>query len=378
MKGFPYSCAAAASFGLESLVRDEVEALGIRGTRVEDRRVHFDATAAEIARCNLWLRTADRLFVTLGQFPSPDFDALYDGVRRVPWRDWLGPDGAVTVEAVSTKSRLTAVPSLQSVTKRAIVDTVSPASRMPESGPRYEVHVQLRDDVATVSLDTTGPGLHKRGYRRHAGDAPLRENLAAAMVMLSRWDPSRPLADPVCGSGTIPIEAALVAARAAPGLNRTFAAESWPAFPASAWKEERASAAEALVQARARGLELCLIGSDQDPAMVSAARANAESAGVSSLVQFHAAPASRFSPAGDHGCLVCNPPYGERLGSEQEAQELARELGKLYRALPSWSFFVLSAREDFPKFFGSRPSRNRKLYNGALRCWLYQYFGPLP
>ena len=374
MKGFPYSCAAAASFGLESLVRGEVEALGIRGVRVEDRRVCFDATAAEIARCNLWLRTADRLFVTLAEFPSPGFDALYDGVRRAPWRDWLVPEAEVVVEASSVKSRLTALPSLQSVTKKAIVDAVSPSARMPENGPRYDVHVELRNDVAAVSLDTTGPGLHKRGYRRHTGDAPLRENLAAAMVMLSRWDPSRPLADPVCGSGTIAIEAALLAARIAPGARRTFAAESWPTFPASAWKEERASAADAEVH----GLDVRITGSDRDAAVLRAAHANAKSAGVADLVTFRRSEAASFSPEGDYGCVVCNPPYGERLGNEVEARELAADLGKLHRSLPTWSFFVLSAREDFPRFFGARATKNRKLYNGNLRCWLYQYFGPLP
>ncbi len=374
MKGFPYSCAAAATFGLESLVRSEIESLGIRDTRVEDRRVRFETDARGIARCNLWLRTADRLFVTLAEFPSPDFDALYQGVRSAPWRDWMPSDASVTVNAASVKSRLTAVPSIQSVARKAIADAVSPASRMPETGPRFDVHLEIRNDQATLSVDTTGPGLHKRGYRRHAGEAPLRENLAAAMVMLSRWEPSRPLAGPVCGSGTIAIEAAMIAASAAPGISRTFSAESWPAFPSGAWKEERASAAAA----RASGLRLDITGSDKDPAMVSAAQANAAAAGVADLVRFRAAPVSSFSPSADYGCLVCNPPYGERLGNERQAQELAAELGKLHRALPSWSFFVLSAREDFPRYFGDRPSRNRKLYNGNLRCWLYQYFGPLP
>jgi putative N6-adenine-specific DNA methylase len=374
VKGFPCSCAAAATFGLESVVRAEVQDLGIRTTRVEDRRVFFEASPREIARCNLWLRTADRLLVILAQFPAVDFDSLYEGVRSAPWRDWLTPAASVNVEAVSVKSRLSAVPSLQSVTRKAIADTVSPSSRMAETGPRYDVRLDLRADAATVSLDTTGPGLHKRGYRRHAGEAPLRENLAAALVLLSRWDPSRPFADPVCGSGTIAIEAALAAARIAPGIGRKFAAEEWPAFPSSAWREERVSAAEA----RVRDLQVSIIASDRDPAMVSAARANADAAGVSGLVRFHAAPASSFSPAGDFGCVVCNPPYGERLGNEREAQDLAREMGRLRRALPTWSFFVLSAREDFPRFFGERPSRNRKLYNGNLRCWLYQYFGPLP
>ena len=356
-------------------MRSEIEDLGIHDTRVEDRRVLFEASAQEIARCNLWLRAADRLFITLARFPAADFDSLYEGVRAVPWRDWLAPDAAVNVEAASVKSRLTAVPSLQSVTKKAIVDAVNPSSsRMPETGPRYDVHVGLRGDAATVSLDTTGPGLHKRGYRRHAGEAPLRENLAAALVMLSRWDLSRPFADPVCGSGTIAIEAALIAARIPPGIGRSFAAEDWPVFPPSIWQDERAAAAEA----RVRDLEVSITGSDRDPAMVDAARANAGAAGVDGLVRLRIAAVSSFSPEAGFGCVVCNPPYGERLGSEREAQDLARELGRLRQALPTWSFFVLSAREDFPRFFGERASRNRKLYNGNLRCWLYQYFGPLP
>jgi putative N6-adenine-specific DNA methylase len=375
VKGFRYSCAAAASFGLESVVRSEIEGLGINGTRVEDRRVLFDATARDIARCNIWLRAADRVLIQVGEFPAPDFDALYQGIRAVPWRDLLAPFPAVTVDARSAGSKLTAVPSLQSVAKKAIVDAVSrSASHMPETGPRYEVHLSLQKDLATVSLDTTGPGLHKRGYRRHTGEAPLHENLAAALVLLSRWDSSRPFADPVCGSGTIAIEAALLAANIAPGMFRGFAAEEWPQFPAALWSEARASARDARVRPVIAGID----ASDRDPAMVKAAAVNAAAAGVADLIRFRAAPLESFLPTEEFGCLACNPPYGERLGNTREAQELARAMGSLRRRAPTWSFFVLSALEDFQRCFGERASRNRKLYNGNLRCWYYQYFGPLP
>jgi putative N6-adenine-specific DNA methylase len=375
VKGFRYSCAAAASFGLESVVRSELEALGIEGARAEDRRVLFDATAHDIARCNMWLRAADRILIRLNRFPAPDFEALYQGTRAVPWRDLLGRSPAVTVEARSAGSRLTAVPTLQSVVKKAIVDSVhGSASRMPETGPRYEVQLGLAKDHATLYLDTTGPGLHKRGYRRHTGEAPLRENLAAALVLLSRWDNSRPFADPVCGSGTIAIEAALLAANIAPGIARRFAAEDWPLFPGSLWKEVRASAHDARIGAPDADIE----ASDRDPAMVEAAAANAEAAGATGLIRFRTATLESFTPKGEFGCLVCNPPYGERLGNARGAQELARAIGALRGRAPTWSVFALSALEDFQRWFGARASRNRKLYNGNIRCWYYQYFGPLP
>jgi putative N6-adenine-specific DNA methylase len=293
----------------------------------------------------------------------------------VPWRDVLAPFPAVQVDARSAGSKLTAVPSLQSVTKKAIVDAMSGSpSRMPETGPRYDVQLSIQKDRATVCLDTTGPGLHKRGYRRHTGEAPLRENLAAALVLLSRWDPSRRFADPVCGSGTIAIEAALQAANIAPGISRHFAAEDWPLIPGSLWRDERASARDAQVKPLIAGL----YASDRDPAMVKASAANAAAAGVADLITFRAAPLESFSPDGEFGCLVCNPPYGERLGNPREAQDLARAMGALRGRMPTWSFFVLSALEDFQKCFGARASRNRKLYNGNIRCWYYQYFGPLP
>jgi putative N6-adenine-specific DNA methylase len=398
-----FTCVATSSFGLEAVVRAELEGLGIAVERVEDRRVLFPATAAELARCNIGLRTADRVLIEAASFPAPDFDALYEGVRAAPWRELCAPFPAVTVNARSVKSRLTAVPALQSVAKKAIVDAlqgsprvprghpamhggkrgVSPGApsrglppqgvpRVPETGPHYDVELVLHADRASVCLDTTGQGLHKRGYRRQTGEAPLRENLAAALVLLSRWDPSRPFADPLCGSGTIPIEAAMIAARIAPGVARSFAAEEWPLIPARAWREARERARDE----ERRDTEVRISGSDRDAAVVEAASHNARSAGVAGMVRLCALPLSSFRAEGEYGCIVSNPPYGERLGDEAEAAELYRAMGELYRGLPTWSFFALSAREDFPRHFGSRASRNRKLYNGNIRCWYFQYFGP--
>jgi putative N6-adenine-specific DNA methylase len=370
-----YACAAAASFGLEAIVRAELDALGIAGARAEDRRVLFEATAREIALCNISLRTADRVLLRLADFPAPDFDAVYEGVRAARWKDLLPPGAQVAVEARSVKSRLTATPSLQSVAKKAIVDAVTGGhGRMAEDGPRCDVQLVLHADQASLVLDTTGQGLHRRGYRSEGGEAPLRENLAAALVMLSRWGPARPFADPLCGSGTIAVEAALLSAGIAPGMGRGFAAEAWPLLPAAAWKEAREQARAA----ERRDVQVRISGSDRDPRAVAAAERNARAAGVADLVRFHAAPLSAFKAAGDHGCLVCNPPYGERLGTEEEARALYGELGTLFRALPTWSLFALSAAGDFERYFGARSSRNRKLYNGNIRCWLYQYFGPPP
>jgi putative N6-adenine-specific DNA methylase len=356
-------------------VRDELAGMEIPATGTEDRRVLFDGSAREIARANLRLRAADRVFLRAASFDAPDFDALYEGVRAVPWRDLLGRSPAVTVNARSVKSRLAAVPSIQAVAQKAVVDSIlgRAKARLEGTGPRCSIEIVLRNDRATISLNTSGPGLHRRGYRRAAGPAPLRETLAAGLVLLSRWDASRPLADPLCGSGTIIIEAALLAAHAAPGLGRSFAGEEWPGLAGAAWEEERE-------QARgARRAEECRItGSDRDARVVEMARRNARAAGVGDLASFHEAPLARFRPTGEYGCIVCNPPYGERLGDAAQAHAVYRELGAAWRGLPTWSLFALSAAEDFPRHFGARPSRNRKLYNGDIRCWLFQYFGPLP
>jgi len=372
-----YTLAATASFGLETVVRGELEALGIKGARTEDRQVLFEGTAEDAARCNIRLRAADRVLIRLAEFPVGDFDQLYEGVRAVRWRDLLGRSPAVVVEARSAKSKISSVPAIQSVSKKAIVDVLSQGTaggRLAETGPRCTVEVALRGDSAAVCLDTSGPGLHKRGYRAARGEAPMRENLAAAIVLISRWDPARPFADPVCGSGTIPIEAALIAANIAPGIFRHFTAEGWPLFPPAVWQRAREEARSAERRDAACSIE----ASDRDPGMVEAARSNAERAGVGAMIRFRAVELARFQARGQYGCMIANPPYGERLGEEREVAALYREMGALVAQLDTWSLFVLTAHPGFEKLFGARATKNRKLYNGNLRCWLYQYFGPLP
>ncbi len=371
---------AAATFGLEAVVRDELLALGISVTSTMDRRVLFEGTPADMARCNIRLRTADRVWLRMADFPATDFDDLYEGVRQAPWSELVPRTAAVVVKARSTRSRLASVPTLQSVSKKAIVDALLGArghqggQRAEESGPLYTVEVSLLRDRATVCLDTSGPGLHKRGYRTETGAAPLRENLAAALVLLSRWDASRPFADPLCGSGTIAIEAALIARGAAPGIRRRFAAEEWPALPARIWQDARQESRDS--ERREAGVTVA--ASDKDPAMVEAATRNAAKAGVSDSVRFRCAPLGAFQAEQGYGCIVSNPPYGERLGERRDVDALSREMGDLYRKLETWSFFILTASTDFPRLFGTPFSKNRKLYNGNMQCYLYQWFGPLP
>jgi putative N6-adenine-specific DNA methylase len=372
-----YDLIATATFGLESIVAEELSVLGFDRRSVENGNVRFSGTAADIARCNLRLRTADRIFVVLAEFPAPDFDALFEGARGIDWRSLAPREAAVTVNGRSAKSRLASVPAIQSVAKKAIVAAMTggrPGARLPETGPRLDVEIWLSADRAAVMLDTTGEGLHKRGYRIGAGGAPLRENLAAALVLLSRWQPDRPFADPLCGSGTIAIEAALAGQGVAPGMHRTFAAEAWPLVPREAWTRAREEARAA----ERRSAPMDIEASDRDGRVLDLARANAAKAGVADAIRFERHDLEAFEPSGEYGCVVTNPPYGERLGDVREAERLYQAMGRLFRRLDTWSLFALTAHPEFPRFFGARSTKNRKLYNGNLRCWLYQYFGPLP
>jgi len=391
MSDHRYPCAAALSFGLEAVVRAELEAMGISGSQAEDRRVTFEATAAEIARANLRLRTADRVLIRLGEFRALDFGELYEGIRSIPWRDIVSHGAAITVHARSNRSRLISVPALQSVGKKAVVDALlhraeghhhgsggghhrSGPMHLEETGPHHDVEIAIQGDTVAVLLDTSGAGLHRRGYRTEAGEAPLRETLAAALVLLSRWEPPRPFADPLCGSGTIPIEAAMVAAQIAPGRTRSFAGEALSILPSAAWSQER----EAARSQERRGISVDIAASDKDPRMVDISAQNARRAGVSQLVRVRRASMEGFQSSAEYGCMVCNPPYGERVGERNEVSALEQAMGRVLADLPTWSLFALTADTDFPRNFGSRPSRNRKLYNGNIRCYYYQYFGPLP
>jgi putative N6-adenine-specific DNA methylase len=373
---------AACSFGLESLVARELAGLGYGDPTVENGRVEFSASPAAVARCNLWLRSADRLLIVLAFFPASSFDELFAGVQLVPWADFLPLDGRILATARSVKSRLTSLPACQSTIKKAIVESLRRRYQrqwFPESGPLYAVEVSIRDDWGTLTLDTSGDGLHRRGYRTRAGAAPLRENLAAALVLLSRWSPSRVLADPFCGSGTIPVEAAMAGLGLAPGLRRSFSAEGWPHLPRRLWQEAREEARD-LAQRRGPGpgAGLEILASDKDPRMISLARENARRAGVEGVVSWQTMPAERFYRREPFGCLVCNPPYGERTGESSEVEALYGSLGQVFARLDRWSAFVLTAHPRFEQHFGRRADRNRKMYNGNLKTYLYQYFGPLP
>jgi putative N6-adenine-specific DNA methylase len=372
-----YLLAAAASFGMESVVASELRALGFGEPKAENGRVLFEGTEDDLARVSLWLRAADRLLVRLSDFPAGDFDALFEGVRAIPWRDILPGNPRLLVTARSARSRLTATPSIQSVGKKAIVDALAGGrgGRIEETGPLYPVEIALAADRASISLDASGDGLHRRGYRTEAGEAPLKETLAAGMVLLSRWEPARPFADPMCGSGTLAIEAALIGLGRPPGAGRSFTAEAWPHVPAEAWRRAREEA-EAAIRRPAPALRIT--ASDRDSGMVSRARRNARRAGVEGSIGFSVCDAEAAGLDGEYGCLVTNPPYAERLGDEREAAGAARLLGRLGAAHPTWSVFALSGNEGFEGHFGVRASRKRKLYNGNLRCQFYQYFGPLP
>ena len=379
LPGARLQLAALTTFGLESLAAEELRQLGLSDLAVENGRVRFQGGFGELARASLWMRTADRLVVRLAEFPAADFEALYQGVQAVPWEQFLPADARLTVNARSHASSLTSVPSCQSTVKKGIVQALRrrfPRERFPETGPEFAVDLSLDRDLAVLTLDATGPGLHRRGYRLRTGEAPLRETLAAALVLLSRWDPSRPLTDPLCGSGTIAIEAAMIGLGLAPGRARSFAAEAWPLTPKDAWREARAAARA--TETAARGAKLDILAADKDGKVLEAARRNARDAGVEGAMRFRIQPAEEFRAEERFGCLVCNPPYGERSGSPAEAEELYRRLGRTFARLPDWSVFVLTAHPGFERLYGRRADRKRKLYNGNLQTCLYQYFGPLP
>lgn len=366
---------ATAAFGLESEVAYELRKLGYDDQQVEGGRITFRGDLKAIARANLWLRTADRVQLRMGEFPARTFDDLYDQVRALPWADVLPEDACFPVDGKSVKSQLSSVPAVQAVVKKAIVDAMAARYKrqiLPETGARYRCQVALLKDVATLTIDTTGDGLHKRGYRPIVAPAPLKETLAAGLIMLSRWHPDRPFADPLCGSGTLPLEAAMIGLNRAPGRNRTFDAESWPLIPAAIWREAREEADELLVRDR----RLQIVGSDVSAEAIKLAQFHAEQAGLSQHVRFEVKPVKAFRPEGEFGVIVTNPPYGERLGEQKEVEKLYREMGQAFAQAPTWGAYVLTSFERFEHFYGKRAEKKRKLYNGRIRCDYYQYPGP--
>lgn len=366
-----YSIIAASSFGMETIVAHELRSLGFDKLVVDNGKVLFFGNEEAIAKCNIWLRTADRVLIKISDFRATDFEELYQGVLKIDWGDIIPKDGMMHVTGKSVHSRLFSVKDCQSVAKKAITEAMKRRYHIavfPETGPLYRIEVSILKDIVTITIDTTGPGLHKRGYRQDRGEAPLRETLAAGIILLSRWMPPAILADPFCGSGTIPIEAALIGKNIAPGLKRSFVSEGWWQIPKNIWEKVRAEAKAGINNNMFR-----ILASDIDGTVIRTARQNAIKAGVENCISFQKMPVNSFRSSKSTGYLICNPPYGERMGDSKEVETIYREIGEVYSRLEGWSFFVLTPHPDFQRLFGKRAEKNRKIYNGKIKCYLYQY-----
>ena len=358
--------------GLEKLVSDEVKRLGLQEVQAENGRILCRGTLADAARLNLNLRCGARVLLVLGRFPARSFEELFQGTRAIAWEDYLPENAAFPVKGYSISSQLHSVPACQSIIKKAMVERMKAhyhREQFPEDGVKYQVRFSLFKDEAALCLDTSGEGLYKRGYRAVGVEAPLRETLAAAMVLLSRYRGKDPLCDPFCGSGTIPIEAAFIAKNRAPGLDRSFDAQRWAFLPAKVWMD----AADEAMDKEFHG-HYDIWGGDIDPRAVAIARDNARKAGVEDMIRFEVADMRDFRRDSTYGQLVTNPPYGERLMEKREAEDLYRELGQVWCRLPEgWRTLVLSSHTEFERSFGRPAAKKRKLYNGMIKCDLFMY-----
>ncbi len=368
---------ATATFGLESVVAYEVKKLGYEDMMVENARVTFRGDEMAICRANLWLRSADRVLVKVGEFKATTFEELFQQTKALPWPDWIPENASFPVEGKSIKSKLFSVPDCQAIVKKAVVEKMKEKYKcqwFEENGPRYTIEVALLKDMATLTIDTSGPGLHKRGYRKLSSQAPLKETLAAGLLSIARWYPDRVLMDPCCGSGTIPIEAAMIGHNIAPGLGRNFTAEKWPNIPEDYWNRAREEARDAID----RDAGLKIYGTDIDGEVLSLARYHARQAGVEGSVHFQRLPAAEVRTRLKYGFIITNPPYGQRLGEIPAVESLYRDLGNLYKSLDTWSCFVITSYDKFENLFGKKADKKRKLYNGRVECNFYQYLGPRP
>jgi putative N6-adenine-specific DNA methylase len=368
---------ATSAFGIEAVVARELKWLGYTDQQVENGRVTFAGDEEAICRANLWLRSADRVLVKMGEFKALTFDELFEGTKALPWDEWLPEDAQFPVDGKSVDSKLSSVPDCQAIVKKAIVEKMKQKYKrqwFDDNGPLYRIEVSLLKDIATLTIDTSGHGLHKRGYRDLVSGAPLKETLAAAMLMISRWKPDRALIDPFCGSGTIPIEAAMIAANMAPGLARSFSAEGWSQTPGGLWSRAREEARDSI----SRGNEVRIHGSDIDDSVISLARHHAEKAGVLKDIHLQRMPFADISSRYKYGFIICNPPYGERLGEMPGVERLYREMGEVFKRFDTWSFYVITSHPRFEALVGRRADKKRKLYNGRILCNYYQFYGPPP
>ncbi len=359
-------------FGLEGLVGDELRRLQMQQVRVENGRVLFDGGLGDAARANVRLRMGERVLLRLGAFPARSFEELYQGVKALPLERFIPKDGAFPVKGHCLNSQLHSVPDCQSIIKKAAVDRLGRVYHLgwlPETGPVYQLQFSIMQDMAEIFLDTSGAGLHKRGYRAVGNDAPLRETLAAAMVTLAHYRGRDTFYDPFCGSGTICIEAALIAKNRAPGLGRNFSSQKWACFPPQLWQQARSEALDAEFHGEYR-----ILGSDNDPKSVAIARSNVKKAEVGDVITIDEADATRRPLPGERGVLVSNPPYGERLLEQRSAQQLYAQFGRHLRGADGWNKYIITSEPEFEKYFGQRAKKKRKLYNGMIKCDLYMYF----
>ncbi len=367
-----YNLIATSTFGIESITAKELRALGYEDLKIENGKVAFQGDEMDIAIANIHLRTADRVLIKMAEFEAVSFEELFQGTKKVDWSRIIPVDGVMHVVGKSIKSILHSVPDCQSIVKKAIVSSMSESygvENFSESGPVYKIEVSILKDVVTLTIDTTGPGLHKRGYRANAGKAPLKETLAASMLLISRYNDEFELIDPFCGSGTILIEAAMISLNIAPGVNREFVCETWPTMPPDTFDMVRDGARKAV-----KDKDIRLIGYDIDYRTLKVAMENAEKAGLKDYIEFQKRDFMKFSTSKKYGFIVSNPPYGERIGELENLKILYKHMGEVKENLPGWDFNLLTSYEPFERTFGRKSTKNRKLYNGKIKCYYYQYF----
>lgn len=374
-----YELIAPCHFGLEAVLKKEILDLGYEISQVEDGRVTFIGDDEAVCRANIFLRTAERVLLKAGCFKAETFEELFQGTRAIPWEEYIPEDGKFWVaKASSIKSKLFSPSDIQSIMKKAMVERLKKhygVTWFPENGASYPLRVFLYKDMVTVGIDTSGDSLHKRGYRTLTSKAPITETLAAALIMLTPWNRDRILVDPFCGSGTFPIEAAMLAANMAPGMNRSFLSEEWRnLIKRKCWYEAMDEANE-LVDT---DIKVDIQGYDIDGDIVKAARFNAESAGVADMIHFQQRPVSALSHPKKYGFILSNPPYGERIEDKSNLPALYREIGERYAALDAWSMYLITSYEDAEKYIGRKADKNRKIYNGMMKTYFYQFMGPKP
>lgn len=369
---------APCNFAVESVLAREIKDLGFEVVKVEDGRVTFLSDEAGVCKANLHLRTAERILVKMGEFEATSFEELFENTKKLPWHEWIPKNGEFpAAKASSIKSKLFSTSDIQAIVKKAVVESMKRKHKVQwfeESGSKYPIHIFLNKDKAALYLDTSGSALHKRGYRELSNAAPIKETLAATMLLLTPWREDRILIDPFCGSGTIAIEAALLGMNIAPGLKRSFVSEGWNRIPRSVWGKAKEEA-EAMIK---RDVKLNIQGYDIDESALKVARMNARLAGVEEQIHFQKRDVKELSSKDQYGFIVTNPPYGERMEDLKAVEVLYRDMGKVFSKLATWSFYIITAHEEFERFFGRRADKKRKLYNGMLRTDYYQFYGPKP